>query len=91
MVAPVLWSAKALRSFLRDPGRGWLRLWIGLGAEAGAACPESEGEPAQAEWAAALAWAFLLASATPAVSVERERLYRLLREMSPDLAQGIAR
>ncbi|CAB4242797.1 protein of unknown function [Methylacidimicrobium sp. AP8] len=90
MVAPVLWSAKALRSFLRDPKTGFVRRRIGLGAEAGVGCPESEGEPAQAEWAAALAWAFLLASATPAVSAERERLYRLLREMSPDLAQGIA-
>ncbi|WP_142660164.1 hypothetical protein, partial [Methylacidimicrobium tartarophylax] len=86
LVAPLLWSAKALRSFLRDRERCFARLRIGLSGEVGATCPGRNSEPAQAEWTAALSWAFLLASAAPGASAERERLYRLFWEMAPRLA-----
>jgi len=90
LVAPLLWSARALRSFLRDRERCFARGRIGLGGEAGVACPDRKSEPTWAEWMATLGWAFLLTSAAPSASAERERLYRLLRGMTPDLAHDMA-
>jgi len=85
-VAPLLWSAQALRSFLRDRERRLVRLRIGLGGEVGATCPGRNREPTQAEWTATLAWALLLVFAAPGAPTERERLFRLLQEMAPRLA-----
>ncbi len=101
--APLLWSRAALRSFLScwqdrsaNVGPRELLFWprsarrIALVGGAGSVCPGRESEPTATEWTAVLAWAFLLASAAPGDSLERERLYRLLWEMASDLAQGIA-
>ncbi|VVM08318.1 partial O-antigen biosynthesis protein, partial [Methylacidimicrobium tartarophylax] len=89
-VAPLLWSARALRSFLRDRERRLALLRIVLHGEAGAACPDRTSEPTRAEWMATLSWALLLASAAPSASAERERLYRLLRGMRPVLTHDMA-
>jgi len=91
-VAPLLWSSRALRSFLRDPERGFAGLRIGLGGEAGASRLERESEPTRAEWSRVLAAALVLASAAEAegertsLSAERERLFSLLEEINPSLA-----
>ncbi|MDD2676563.1 MAG: glycosyltransferase [Methylacidiphilaceae bacterium] len=92
LVAPLLWSSRALRSFLREPERGFAGLRIGMGGEAGAACPGQESEPTRAEWSRVLAAALALACAAeaegerPSLSAERERLFSLLEEIDPSLA-----
>ena len=89
--APLLWSAKALRSFLRDREKLLGRLRIGLEGGAGCGCPEREGEPTRAEWSRVLAWALALASAAGSgLSAERERLFSLLEEIDPGLAREVA-
>lgn len=86
--APLLWSARALRLWLRDREGRLAGVRIGLGGEARVEGPEGRA-PTRGEWRASLSWALVLAAAAGDLA-ERDRLFGWLREIDAGLARRLA-